>query len=411
MILRSTFVAVVAILALSAAGAQAKSFGGVVRDLPTGAHRRHAPIAQLANLPYGGGPVLHANRTWAIFWSPRGSGLAFDPGYADLIVRFLKQVAADSHKPTNVYALSGQYHDAHGPAGYDSSYGGAVLATDPLPSNGCVTQTAPPIGTGPGWSVCLDDGQLQNEVRHIVEVDRLPDTGRDVYFLITPNGLGSCETSGPNNCALGGADDAGSYCGYHSATPDGHIVYAVIPYNAVPGHCQSGNPRPNSSTADPTISTLSHEHNEMLTDPLGDAWIDSSGQEDGDLCIMNFGRVLGGSGPGSFNESIDGGHYYLQEEWSNDDGRCEPRDETDRVSFTAPRRPVARRIATFTAHASDPDGAIDAYAWFFGDGRTGQGRRIAHRFKRPGTYRIVLRTTDSSENWAFDATRVKVTRR
>ena len=34
------------------------------------------------------------------------------------------------------------------------------------------------------------------------------------------------------------------------------------------GHCQSGNPRPNGSTADPGLSTLSHEHNEAVTDPI-----------------------------------------------------------------------------------------------------------------------------------------------
>ena len=411
MISRSAFLIVLAVAALGVPAASAKSFGGVVRDLPTGAHVLHPPIAHLANLPYGGGEVLHANRTWLIFWQPRGSGLAFDPGYAELIVRFLKQVAADSHKPTNVYGLSGQYRDAGGPAAYDSSYGGAVIDADPLPSNGCSEQTPPPVGSGAGWSVCLDDSQLQDEVRHVVAADRLPNTSSDIYFLVTPNGLGSCETSGPSNCALGGADDSGSYCGYHSASPDGRIVYAVIPYNAVPGHCQSGNPRPNSSTADPTISTLSHEHNEMVTDPLGDAWIDGDGNEDGDLCITSFGPPLGGAGLGAFNESIHGGHYYLQEEWSNDDGGCEARDEADPISFTVGRRPAKRRTVTFTAHASDPDGSIVDYAWFFGDGRTGHARRIEHLFRRAGTYRVVLRTTDSAENWAYYVRTVKVTRR
>jgi PKD domain len=407
---RSAFLIVLAVAALSAPAASAKSFGGVVRDLSTGAQVLHPPIAHLANLPYGGGEVLHANRTWLIFWQPRGSGLAFDPGYAELIVRFLKQVAVDSHKPTNVYSLSGQYRDAGGPAAYDSSYGGAVIDADSLPSNGCSEQAPPPVGSGTGWGVCLDDAQLQDEVRHVVAADRLPNTSSDIYFLVTPNGLGSCETSGPSSCALGGADDPGSYCGYHSASPDGRIVYAVIPYNAVPGHCQSGNPRPNSSTADPTISTLSHEHNEMITDPLGDAWINGDGNEDGDLCITSFGPPLGGAGLGAFNESIHGGHYYLQEEWSNDDGGCEARDEADPISFTVARRSAKRSTATFTAHAFDLDGSIVDYAWFFGDGRTGHARRIEHLFGRAGTYRVVLRTTDSAENWAYYARTVKVTR-
>jgi hypothetical protein len=407
----STLLAAVAIAALTAAGAQAKTFDGVVRDVPTGAKVPHPPSAHIATLAYGGGQVLHSNRTWLIFWQPRGSGLAFEPGYANLIVTFLKQVAADSHKSTDVYSLSGQYHDPRGPAAYDSTYGGAVLDADPLPSNGCSEQPGPPIGSGSGSSVCLDDAQLQSEIRHVVAIDRLPDTGADVYFLVTPNGLGSCETSGPTNCALGGGEDPGSYCGYHSATPDGRIIYAVIPYNAVPGHCQSDNPRPNSSTADPAISTLSHEHNEMVTDPRGDAWIDGSGNEDGDLCITSFGPALGGAGVGAFNESIHGGHYYLQEEWSNEDGACQPRDEADSISFTVSHRRKRQQTATFTARASDPDGAIDAYAWFFGDGRIGHARRVIHRFKRAGTYRVVLRTTDTSGNRAYYARTVTLMRR
>ena len=52
-----------------------------------------------------------------IFWAPAGSGLAFDPGYESLIETFLIDVAADSHRTTNVYGLSGQYTDGGGPGG------------------------------------------------------------------------------------------------------------------------------------------------------------------------------------------------------------------------------------------------------------------------------------------------------
>jgi hypothetical protein len=135
----------------------------------------------------------------------------------------------------------------------------------------------------------------------------------------------------------------------------------VIPYNAVPGHCQSGNPRPNGSPADPTISTISHEHNEMVTDPSGDAWINPDGSEGGDLCITNFGPALGGTGSSAYNEVIDGGHYYLQEEWSNENRWCQPRAQPDRVWFAAPARRQARRPLQFTAHASMPYGSIVAY--------------------------------------------------
>ncbi|HEY2650718.1 MAG TPA: hypothetical protein VGI50_02275, partial [Solirubrobacteraceae bacterium] len=217
-----------AIVLLPAGAAQARRpLAGVAR----------APRVRLANaysLPYGGGPVLHSNRTHLIFWQPAGSGLTFDAGYEAVIETFLHNVAAASRSTTNVYGLSGQYTDRVGPAAYVSTYGGAVTATDPLPANGCQEPSTGP----PGWSACLTDEQLQHEIERVVRRYRMPTSSTDLYFLVTPDGLGDCEYTGSSSCALGG--DVTPYCGYHSQTDDGLVLYAVIPYNAVQGHCQSG---------------------------------------------------------------------------------------------------------------------------------------------------------------------------
>jgi hypothetical protein len=385
-----------ALVVAFAPGAQAKSFSGMIRDLPNSrAAAAVEPQAHAANLPYGGGPVLHSNHAHLIFWEPSGSGLTFDPGYEALMEQFLRRVAGDDHQPTNVYGVTGQYTDAQGPAAYDSTYGGAVVARDRLPGNGCVE---PPV-TGPGWTVCLTDKQLRTEIEHVVRADHLPTGPTDVYFLVTPKGLGSCTDAGSTSCALGGS--VGGYCGYHTESPD--VLYAVIPYNAVSGHCQSSNPRPNGSTADPALSTLSHEHMEMITDPSGDAWIDSSGNEAADLCITTFGPAIGGSGDKVWNEDIHGGHYYLQEIWSNADNGCQPRARPDAVSFGTKLLGGSRWSVSFSARASDPHGSIVSYSWFFGDGRRGHGRTVTHRYGHRGRYRVVLRTTDSWRNWTFYA--------
>jgi hypothetical protein len=398
------------VLALAAGAAQAPPagaapIGGIVPDVPRSAHTHAHVLAYAAaeSLTYGGGPVLHSNRTHLVFWQPAGSGLVFDPGYASLVETFLAQVAADSHLPTNVYGLSGQYRDGGGAAAYDSSYGGALLDTDPLPPNGCLE----PLLTGPGWLTCVNASQLANELEQAVLAHNLPTGPSDVYFLLTPYGLGSCTGPGPDSCALGGSS-SGGYCGYHSVTPDGHIYYALVPYNAVPGHCQSGNPRPNSSPADPAISTLSHEHNEIVTDPLGTAWSDVSGGEEADVCFSSFGAVVGGSGGSAYNQVIHGGHYYLQEEWSNDDRSCQLRDEGDSIYFGAPRRATAAASIALAASGSDPDSSIVRHDWFFGDGRGGSGQQVSHAFKRPGDYRVVLRSADSAGNYAFYSAFVRV---
>ena len=393
--------ALAGLLAPRPAAARPKFFGGIARDVPTEAHIAQASGARSQRLPYDGGRVLHSNRTHLIFWQPDGSGLVFDPGYVQLIQTFLTDVAADSHRTTNTYAVSGQYADGQGLAAYNSTYGGAVIDSDPLPPNGC----SEPANTGPGWTVCVTDAQLESELQNVIAANHLPTTNHEIFFMVTPDGLGSCTDSTSSSCALGGS--ATGYCGYHSETTNG-ILYAVIPYNAVPGHCQSSNPRPNASAADPTISTISHEHNETVTDPDGNAWIDSQGDEEADLCLTNFGSAIGGSGNRAWNESINGGHFFLQELWSDADNACEPRAQPDSLSFVLTRDPDRRRSVSLVAHGTDPEGYVVSFKWFFGDGQAASGRRVDHTFELPGTYRVQVRATDSWGNWSFADRNVKI---
>jgi PKD domain len=388
-----------------APAASADPIAGVVPDVTSAHTAVHTPLALAANLPYGGGPVLHSNRTHLIFWQPSGSGLKYDPGYEALIEQFLRRVSANSHNPGNQYGLTGQYTDSQGPAAYASAYGGATVDTDRLPRNGC----AEPLLTGPGWTVCLTDKQLQTELEHVIHASRLPTGSTDVYFMVTPRGLGSCTDISSTSCALGGP--ASGYCGYHAQSSEGDLLYAVIPYNAVVGHCESNNPRPNASTADPTLSTLSHEHAEMITDPSGDAWIDSSGNEAADLCITSFGPSVGGSGARAWNEAIHGGHYYLQELWSNADNGCRPRARPASIGFTSKLLTGSPLSVSFSAHGHGPHGPIVSYTWFFGDDRTGRGATASHRYQRAGRYRVVLRATDNWANWTYDAETLTVNRR
>jgi PKD domain-containing protein len=385
-----TFLALGAVA--SAAGAAPP--GGVVPDAPTGTPSLHpaSPFGG-ANLDFHtGGTVMHSNRTHVIFWNPSNTGLAFDPGYQALIIGFLTNVAADSHKATNVYSLTGQYGDAGGRAVYDSTFAGALQDSDAAPANGC---TLPP--TAPAWTTCLSDSQLRSEIASFLGSHALPSTPGDVYFLVTPNGFGSCFGAGPDDCSLGGAQ-AGSYCGYHSVFGTAAVptIYANIPYDDVAGHCRSGNPQPNGS-ADPTISTISHEHNESVTDPFIDAWFDASGNEIGDLCAGNFGSALGGSSVlTAYNQVIGTGHYFLQQEWSNQDagGSCQSHDAVDAVDFTAPSRATARTAALFRGTGSDPDGSIVSYVWSFGDRSIGLGATPSHTYATAGRYPVTLTVTD-----------------
>ena len=364
----------------------------VERDVPNA----RAPRAQAASgrVAWHGGPVLHSTRTHVIFWQP--PGLPFDARYIPLVEQFLTNVAAASHSTTNVFGLTGQYRDRGGPAAYVSQFAGAVVDSDALPGNRC---HEPP--TAPPWSVCLTDDQLQGEIEHVVAGDRLPRGRADVYFLVLPNGFGTCLDASSSSCALGGHKNG--YCGYHLATPNG-IPYAVIPYNAVTGHCQSSNPRPNNSAADPALSTLAHEDTEIVTDPFGDAWTSGDGEEIADLCLSNFGRRLGGRGGAQWNESIAGGHYWLQALWTNAGRACAPRAAQVRVSLTGPRQVRAGRRASFATRVSAPGRRVVAWLWSLGSRR----RRASRVWRRAGRYRVVVRVTDAWGDWGFGVHTVRV---
>jgi hypothetical protein len=405
----AAFAVLGAMLAFTVPSARAAAVGGVVPDVSRGTPSPHVIRAFGAALDYQGGPVMQTNRTHIIFWNP-SNAFTWDPGYRETIIRFLTDVAADSHKSTNVYALTGQYYDnTQNPpvrAEYESTYAGSLDVTYP-PRATTTPCTLPPPPDGPGWTYCVNDDQIGAEVTDVAVANGLPAGLTDLYLVVTPDGVGSCSHAGPLDCSLGGATNHG-FCGYHTSRDAGGTpyLYAVLPYNDVPPHCRSsGFPQPNGSTADVTISTLSHEHNEAITDPLpgigNAAWQNAGGIENGDLCSGNFGANLGGSsGSGAYNEAIGSGHYFTQEEWSNEDGGCAARDEADTVDFSsnAPRPPGTP--VTFTSGAIDPDGSIVATSWDFGDASALlSGTPATHAFARTGVYQVTLHTGDIGGQW------------
>lgn len=258
-----------------------------------------------SNLVYHGGPVMHTNATYAIYWIPPGYSVS--ASYQSLLDRFLTDVAADSGKSSNVYYSDTQYYDStNGNIVYSSSFVQDITDTNAFPANGCRDLYT---------SVCLSDSQLQAEISNVIDANGLPRGTGAMYFIFTPKDVGSCFGS---SCAYS------YFCAYHSSFGSGSslTLYANQPYAAyVPAACGAGQ-SPNGDDADSTISVASHEQNETITDPLGNAWYDRQGAEDGDKCAWNFGSSLGSTASGSYNQLINGHPYYLQQEWSNKSSRC-----------------------------------------------------------------------------------------
>jgi len=349
------------------------------------------PFDQLfTNLDYNGGPVMSSNTNYAVYWSPPGAP-AFPADYEGGIDRYLEDLAHDSGGHENVDSVSAQYNDTSSFAAYDSHFGGALLDSDPYPVNGCAE-----------GAICLSDSQIRAELSAYLSAHGLTADLTHEYFLLTPPGVASCFEG---SCSAGTPHPG--FCAYHAslALPAGELIYANVPYLAGT-ICDDGN-HPNGTSADASISSLSHEHNESLTDPEPNtAWTDwatgeTTGFEGADKCRVfeaarEFGTPLGTAPNGaSYNQLINGHEYWTQQEWSNQDHSCMQRftlsGAQPLASFTSEY--TSGSLLTLDASASSAPGGVSAYEWQFNDGSApveSTSPTTSHVFPSQGVYDVAL---------------------
>jgi PKD repeat protein len=392
---------VAAAVAMLAGVASAGATPPVKAGTPRGVIRHRKGSALVGRMPpvdtplqYFGGPVLRTNETFAIFWDPAGQ---LSQDYRDLVVRYLQDVAADSGQTTNVYSVLDQYYDTTGPIAYQSTFVGSMIDTNPFP-RGC------PVS--PEFPECFNDAQLAQEIDGFLFAHGVARPSNRAFMVFTPPGVDVCFDSSGFGCR------STYFCAYHSGFTGGHgdAIYAIMPFAADP-FCDIGE-HPNGNDADPVLNALSHEHREMINDPLVGsafslgpplAWFDpfSFAAEGSDKCAYYFGPTRN-NGVGAFNQVINGHEYLLQAEWSNalaeDDGLGCVLDGADRAPTAAFTSAVHGAVATFDGGASsdpDPVDSIDVFFWDFDDGTRAFGPTPLHRFAAAGTYHVTLTVTDS----------------
>src|SRR4051812_3348042 len=167
-------------------------------ELEVEAPNIYSPIGAVSSalpLTYHSGPVMHTNTTYAIYWVPAGSSVSAN--YRSIIDTYFQNVAADSGKTTNLYATSAEYSDGGGPAAYSSTWGGSVVDTQAFPASGCTNtnpQTHAPFGR------CLTDAQITTEIDRVVSAQGWPRGMSTLYFMFTPNNVGTCFDSSGTTC-------------------------------------------------------------------------------------------------------------------------------------------------------------------------------------------------------------------
>ncbi len=270
-------------------------------------------------LLYSGGPVMATNganglTVTPIWWQPSGGRFRFPTFYVDLLDQYIHDVAASSGGNDNIYSILTEYYDKSGGVKtyvtYKMTAGTPLQDTDAFPTNGC--QPAP------GFSACITDAQIRNELRATAASQKLPTTLAYYYPVFLPPGVETEDVDGSNS--------ASGYCGYHRAFGSGsdQTIYGDLPYPPSNGGCDTGQQPNGDLRADGEVSTFAHELAEAITDPLNPqfAWFDGKGNEIADMCDQNYGGALGSTDAAhpditEYNQVSDGHKYYVQELFSN----------------------------------------------------------------------------------------------
>lgn len=158
----------------------------------------------------------------------------------------------------------------------------------------------------------LTDALVERIVADAITTFALPKDPNGVYFVLGSKDVD--ETSGL--CS--------KYCGWHSATM---IASAWVRYGFIgdgdrcPASCEAQAVSPNySPSADAMASVLSHELEETVTDPLGNAWFDAQGNENADKCAWTFGPTQLTKNGARYNVSFGGRDWLIQRNWVNAKG-------------------------------------------------------------------------------------------
>jgi len=289
------------------------------------------------NVVYHGGSVTRTSTVYTIYWGPPPDTIP--DSYQTLIDRWFTDVGGSA-----LYNVLTQYYEGNPPLHIQnaSTLGGSWMDTvNPYPHAGTFADP-------------LLDSDIRAEVERAIAANGWPNGGLNAaFFVFTAEGIESCADA--TDCTIGTAFPA--YCAYHwsffSASSD-VILYANMPYagtwsSGFPYNCGIANPSPNDDPdADVEISIASHEQFEIVSDPLGDAWYDRTGEEIADKCAYQYGSVaVDGS-----NVTVNGNPYLVQEEWSNASTTCVRQYSSVNSPPTTTRSNTPTRTATRVATAT-----------------------------------------------------------
>jgi hypothetical protein len=245
-----------------------------------------------------------------IFWEPPtlqdGSPARVSPTYNALIKRYFRDVGG-----SGLYENLTQYYELRGGTKEHirnaSGLGGVWLDSSPYPPSDCVDHYT---GTN-----CVSDRAVRAEILRAMGANGWTAGGSHLFFVFTALGEGSCVGG---RIRFGCAFDP--YCAWHNYfRADGSVVvYSIQPYSATRyPYCGVPDSPNHDPAADATISLISHEQMEAVTDPQYRSWFRGDVAQDGEIADICFLWGTLDEDGGHANQAWNGHYYILQEEWSN----------------------------------------------------------------------------------------------
>jgi PKD repeat protein len=321
--------------------------------------------AATAQLVYGGGPIMPSVDSVVVNWGDRSNEPS---GYLDFVDKYFSDVAANSYATDDVFANDEQYQVPGQLLTHKQTFHGEYDVTPSIKST------------------TIDDTQIASELVSQIQAGNLPppqagpSTG---YFVMIP---GNTYT-----VTLQGSNSGQAFCDYHySTTYNGvPVIYAVImTWSTDTSAFQTQGCGKDANYLNNQTMNISHQQNEMITDPIGNTgWddMDPGTGEISDICNQQ-----------AATNTLNGTTYTVQKAWSNNLGECVP----SVPGIAAPTASFTSSTNLLTASfdgsgSSSPNGAIHSYAWSFGDGSSGGGAHVSHNYAAPGTYQVTLEVTDA----------------
>ncbi len=192
--------------------------------------------------------------------------------------------------------------------------------------------------------------QIQTEIQNVLTAKGWQPSTTTLFFVMTPNGVGSCFDSVANQCSTN------TFCAYHSDFIDSNsvpVIYANEPYDGTTSGCTPSQGFPNDGDADaddqhdqPRAQRGDHRSRRATpgSPPTAARTVTSA---------PGFGTHTRGVGVDAYNQVINGHHYGLQQEYSNDGSSVPPAATRRRVGAEQRRLAGAergRRTGTASSH-------------------------------------------------------------